>query len=364
MKKLLFAIVLMVGIFFSPAFATQNVSVSSLAELADLYTGGGTTYDPLANNDMCFVFLGDADRITRLYVYDIDSAVVEDGDHYIAPDEVSAGVPYAGAARWVLMSLYVNEIQSAPSTLQAGGWEGLEKGGADSFIFQVPDAIASDRVYKYIDTDPAAGGQTHLWTITGSTILQSWITPVRVDVAQTWTATQTVNPGRFDFSLGYLDLPHGNNPTVSQIGQIAWDENGFWLRAYDGTNTVAVARRQEEINVTIPTPNNLAAALRDMYIIWSNESGMTFTVTGWKAWSGTDDTDLNIEEYNADGTGNATVDAVSITTNGTGVFTAADTTITGPTIENGHILALDFDDVDTPTYVKLTIYGYYNGAVN
>ena len=91
---------------------------------------------------------------------------------------------------------------------------------------------------------------------------------------------------------------------------------------------------------------------------------MSFIVTGWSAASGTDDTDLNIEETDADGQNNATVDAVSIATNGTGIFTASDTTITGATIENGHRLLLDFDDTDAPTWVKITIYGYYAADVN
>jgi len=53
-----------------------------------------------------------------------------------------------------------------------------------------------------------------------------------------------------------------------------------------------------------------------------------------------------------------------IQSDGTGIYYASDTSITGPTIENGHLLALDFDDTDTPTYVKVTIYGYYNADVN
>jgi hypothetical protein len=108
----------------------------------------------------------------------------------------------------------------------------------------------------------------------------------------------------------------------------------------------------------------MADAVRDAFLVWSNESGMTFTVTGWKAWSGTDDTTLNIETTAADGQTNATVDAVEIATNGTGVYTASDTTITAATIANGSLIWLDFDDTDDPAYVKLVIYGYYSADVN
>lgn len=160
-----------------------------------------------------------------------------------------------------------------------------------------------------------------------------------------------------------VTIPNSDDPDVSAAGHLAWDTDG-WLRAYDGAAQVAVGRKQEEIHATVIAPNDLADAVRDACPIWSNESGMSFVVTGWKAWSGTDDTTLNIEETDGDGQNNATVDAVEIATNGTGVFYGSDTTITAATIENGHMLWLDFDDTDAPTYVKITIYGYYAADVN
>jgi len=160
-----------------------------------------------------------------------------------------------------------------------------------------------------------------------------------------------------------LEIPNSDDPDVDAAGEISWDTDG-WMRAYDGSAQVAIARKLEEIHVTVVAPNDLDDAVRDKFVVWSNESGMSFIVTGWKAWSGTDNTELNIEEYDADGKNNATVDAVNIQTDGTGIYTASDTSITGATIENGHLIALDFDDTDTPTYVKITIYGYYNADVN
>lgn len=164
--------------------------------------------------------------------------------------------------------------------------------------------------------------------------------------------------------VAVVGIQAANDPDLTTEGQLGWDSNGDVIRGYDGTRQVAVARVQEEIHVTVVKPQDLADAVRDAFLVWSNESGMSFVITGWKAWSGTDDTTLNIEETDADGQNNATVDAVEIATNGTGLFYASDTTITGATIENGHLLWLDFDDTDNPTYVKLTIYGYYNADVN
>lgn len=155
-----------------------------------------------------------------------------------------------------------------------------------------------------------------------------------------------------------------NDPDISTEGHLAWDANGDVLRGYDGTNQVAVGRKIEAIHCTVVLPNDLADSERDAFWIWENVSGMSFIVTGWAAKSDTDDTTLNIEEIDTDGANNATVDAVEIATNGTGLFYATDTTITAATIENGHLLVLDFDDTDTPGQVKITIYGYYNADVN
>lgn len=161
-----------------------------------------------------------------------------------------------------------------------------------------------------------------------------------------------------------FELPNGNDPDLTVEGQLSYDNNGDVLRAFDGANQVAIARKIEAIHCTVTLPNDLADSERDAFWVWSNESGMSFVVTGWKAWSDTDDTTLNIEEIDADGQNNATVDAVEIATNGTGLFSGSDTTITGATIENGHLLVLDFDDTDTPGQVKITIFGFYDANVN
>jgi hypothetical protein len=167
----------------------------------------------------------------------------------------------------------------------------------------------------------------------------------------------------FDFGgATSVEIPNSDDPDVDATGEVSLDTDG-WLRVYQNSLQKAIPL-QEEIHVTVVAPNDLADATRDAFQAWENVSGMSFIVTGWSAASGTDDTDLNIEETDADGQNNATVDAVSIATNGTGIFTASDTTITGATIENGHRLLLDFDDTDAPTWVKITIYGYYAADVN
>jgi len=159
-----------------------------------------------------------------------------------------------------------------------------------------------------------------------------------------------------------LVLPQGDDPNVDATGEISFDTDG-WIRVSSGSLQPAI-RYQEELHVSVVTPNTLDDSERDALYFWQNVSGMSFVVTGWKALSDTDDTTLAIEECDEDGGNSATVDAVEIATNGTGLFYASDTTITAATVENGHRLRLDFDDTDAPGLVQITIYGYSDGDVN
>ncbi|MDD5355014.1 MAG: hypothetical protein PHY56_00525 [Candidatus Omnitrophica bacterium] len=163
-----------------------------------------------------------------------------------------------------------------------------------------------------------------------------------------------------------VNLPFGlmssDDPDVAAAGKITHDTDG-WLRVYDNSLQKALSLMYE-VQVTIIKPNDLADAQRDAFLVYSNETGMNFVITGWKGWSDVDDTTLNIETTAADGQTNATVDAVELATNGTGVYTGADTSITAGTIANGSLIWLDFDDTDTPGIVHMTIYGYLAGDVN
>lgn len=179
---------------------------------------------------------------------------------------------------------------------------------------------------------------------------------------------------------GALDAEDGNNISAGDGAFVITSDGKFYVYvciADSGTDngitiiapdTNAGTKRwhltkmvdhYEEIHVTVVAPNDLADAVRDAFPFWNNNSGKTFNILGWQAWAGTDNTTLNIEETDSTGASNATVDAVEIATDGTGCYYASDTTITDSTISTGNILWLDFDDTDTPTWVKLTIYGYY-----
>jgi len=169
-----------------------------------------------------------------------------------------------------------------------------------------------------------------------------------------------------------FEIPNGTDPDLTVMGQLSVDSDGanevndVVLRVTDtgGDTQYALAEVIRTVQATIVKPNDLADATRDACIIWSNETGMSFVVTKIEAWSGTDDTTLNVEETDADGANNATVDALEIATNGTGLFYATETAITAATIEANHVLWLDFDDTDDPAWVKVSICGYFIADVD
>lgn len=124
--------------------------------------------------------------------------------------------------------------------------------------------------------------------------------------------------------------------------------------SHNGSAWVAVAYFDKPLSVqcTIVAPNDLADATRDACLVWQNDTGRTMYVTSWEFLSAADDTDLNIEKTGSTGASNVTVDAVSIASNGTGLYYAADSTITAGALSAGDLVFLDFDDTDTPGWVK------------
>jgi len=167
------------------------------------------------------------------------------------------------------------------------------------------------------------------------------------------------------------DMPAvGTDPDVDADGEIGRDSdaanepNDAALRGYDEGGQFLYARKLKTIQCTIVKPNDLADATRDLCPIWSNESGMIFTITKIEAWSDTDDTTVNVEVYDSVFGNNATVDALEIAGDGTANYYVTETTITAATIAANYIIALDFDDTDDPGWVKISICGWFNSDVD
>jgi len=168
-----------------------------------------------------------------------------------------------------------------------------------------------------------------------------------------------------------FSLEDGTDPDVSATTNLTLDTDGanetsdVVLRGWDGTNQFAVGRKLDCIHVTVVKPNDFADATRDKAMIWSNETGMTFTITKIEAWSDVTATAFVIDEFDADGSGNThEVDGDLNCATGSGPYTDTETDIALPVIEASHTLFIDFDDTDDPGWVKITICGWYNADVD
>ena len=194
--------------------------------------------------------------------------------------------------------------------------------------------------------------------------------PEYVNAADGSNERWTLCNGIFGGLILNSQTPNDPSPISDVVGGIYFDEDGanetgdVSLRGNDGTNEFLFCRKLKCFHVTVPTPNDLADGLRDKYPIWSNETGMGFTITKIEAWSDTDDTAFVIDEYDADGASNTVeIDAVNCTA-GSDPYTATETTISNPLIEANHTIFIDFDDADTPGWVMVGICGWFNADVD
>lgn len=147
-------------------------------------------------------------------------------------------------------------------------------------------------------------------------------------------------------------------PDVSEIG---WGElvNSNWDEIDTTLDELSQDVSELTIQVTIIEPDQLDAS--DLLPIWSNELQASFVIDEIKAWSDDDNVDFTLKEIDQDGANLTTIEAVTITTNGTNIFytTVDGTDVDHTTIEDTHLIIFDADGTDTPDYIKITIKGDY-----
>lgn len=267
---------------------------------------------------------------------DLDSAIgltgTADSSTYLRGDGAWVAVPTGGLG--TNLSSSTDDILSDNGTMRFGGTGGTNNEGFD---------LDFETTANTVEWIPVNGATTH--DMSALTLLLG-----ALDIS-------TLSADEFTPETG-------TDPDLDTAGQISTDTDDHVLRGYDGANQFAYGKKIHQIDVTVVAPNDLADAARDAFWTWSNQSGLSFVVTGWVAVSDTDDTSVNIEVVDSDATSNnATVDAVEITT-GSGPYVDSDTTITAGTIAAGRMIVLDFDDTDAPGQVKLTLYGYYDADVD
>ena len=114
------------------------------------------------------------------------------------------------------------------------------------------------------------------------------------------------------------------------------------------------------IHISISEPDTLVGG--NLFPIWSNESGNTFTIEQIKCWSedvaGNDANIEFIEVSPTDFTDTTSIDDVTCSNDGTDVDYITDTSFSHATIENGNIIAVN-TSADDITFMKCTIKGTY-----
>jgi len=343
MKKTFLLIIAMVFITASAARAVNHYGCTSLSgggtgalDAIDITGAGSPNADNLAEGDSAIVTVISGTDVTMYwYLYDASGTSAESSPNIIRPDD------YATAGNWLLVKKKSTAFILTPQEAEPSGSAVGDIYVADNDNWD-PCTYTGTNDYMVICTTAGPGG-TYL-------IIRDMVT------------------GEQFFST--LEFPNGTDPDITIEGQVSHDTDGanetsdVSMRGNDGSNQFAWARKLKCFNATIPSPNDYDNALRDKFLIWSNETGMTFTVTKIEAWADTDSSALNVEEYDADGTSNnATIDAINCA-DGSGPYTDTETTITGATVEANHIIALDFDDTDDPGWVKITICGWLNANVD
>jgi len=363
---------------------TYNHAATNFTWAADADSGGATAWDDITNPDAN----DEIDFGAHVIELNVANFQIGDGGANYVDFDGTPTITFAGNADIDLPTGSVDLVDLVAGVYAKDLVTTAPITGAADNIFVGADSdvtVALTLLKDIVTTAPITGGEDDVLPGADAdltialTLLKDLVTTAPVT-----GGTNDIFPGAdaditvaLDFTAAWdfggatsLEIPNADDPDVDAVGEITQDANGAGeandvsLRGFDGVNQFLYARKLKTIQCTIIKPNDLADATRDACPIWSNETGMTFTVWKIEAWSDTDDTVLNVEEEDADGANNASVDELTIATDGTGMYYTTETTITGATIEASHILLLDFDDTDDPGWVKISICGWFNADVD
>jgi len=319
--------------------------------------------------------------------------IVSDGTNWVASTETYAtpgavgNMNYSDGTNWVNLAagattkILVGGGAAAPVWTEATGTGAPVRAGSPTFTTQITTPIVASGNVPMSVGDATTDTITFVTDGTGNAELVfpadsigdadiDWGSGAgQIDLADIPGGVSGASVWDFGGATS-LEIPNAADPDLTVTGQVAQDTDGgnvtgdVSLRGFDGTNQFLVARKLKEIQCTIIKPNDLADATRDKVLIWSNETGMTFTITEIKAWADVDDTAFTVEKYNADGASNqGDLDAVNCTT-GAGPYTADETTISDASVPAGYVMVIDFDDTDDPGWVKVSIMGWFNSNVD
>jgi hypothetical protein len=180
---------------------------------------------------------------------------------------------------------------------------------------------------------------------------------------QAWT-------GVHDFGgVTSLEIPNGTDPDVTVAGQISLDTDGgnepnsISLRTVEGDDQYVMADSLKTYSRTICEPDLLAET--SFLPIWTNKTGYAFIITAIGGESDIDDFDFTLKERTASGGSVTTIEAVTLSTNGTSMYYGS---VTGANIDHATIDAgctIGYDNsADNANYVMVWFQGYFNANVD
>jgi hypothetical protein len=238
-------------------------------------------------------------------------------------------------------------------------------------------AGSADAVYDAISaivpvvTDPnivaiaalnATAGQMFYWTGPGAVDLIDTAAYMR-GLLNTADLAALLAAIGVDPNLSSGDIPDSNDPDITAPGQIGRDKNDHSLRGFDGVRQYVYGMRDKTIQFTRTHPKD---DCNDLLPVWSNGSRFIFDINDIDAWSNLDDCTFTLKECDADGGNVTTIETVTISTDGTGLFytTVHVGDIDHTIIEAGHLIYFDADATCDPNYIKVTIRGWYDADKN
>ena len=161
-------------------------------------------------------------------------------------------------------------------------------------------------------------------------------------------------------------LPSGTNPTVDAAGEIALDTDEDVLRVYNDSKTKGILL-SPPISVTILQPDD--ADEDDDIPVFCNHSGMSYEILTIYASADADDAAFALVSapYN-DYSDETTIESITVSTDGTGVYTytigaGAGTDIDEGTVPTGECILFDPSASDLE-WVNVTIIGYFVATVD
>jgi hypothetical protein len=163
-----------------------------------------------------------------------------------------------------------------------------------------------------------------------------------------------------------VEITNAANPTVDAAGEIALDTDDYVIRVYNDSKSKGILLNPP-ISVTIIQPDDMDED--DDVPIFCNHSGMSYEILTINASADADDATFALVSapYN-DYSDETTIESITVSTDGTGVYTytiggGAGTDIDEGTVPNGECILFD-PSADDLEWVNVTIIGYFIATVD